>query len=80
MEDAPKAQEGNWTLVAPDGTEWYGKSPIDVAGKELRERVPATVRVKRVLSAIEKLGCTDEGEEPDHGCEFCSHLAYCVCE
>ena len=130
-EDAPKAQEGTWTLTAPDGRTWTGKSPINVAGQEVRGRVPVLVRVKRVLSAIQHLDAEEpdgdeemsrdiaeqayfdmpvrgEGleeamldmvpatcpfceqalpdtgpaivDEADHGCDYCSHLAYCVCE
>ncbi len=52
MEDTQKAQKGTWTLIAPDGRKWQDESPLKVAAKEMRERVPERVGVQRILDAI----------------------------
>ena len=49
--ETPKAQEGIWTLVAPDGRKWQAESPIKVVAAEQRERVPEHVAVERILVA-----------------------------
>lgn len=45
----PKAQEGEWTLTAPDGRTWKADSPLKCCAKELRERVPADVSLARIF-------------------------------
>ncbi len=52
MENTPKAQKGTWTLIAPDGRKWQDESPLKVAAKEMRERVPVCVGVQRLIKAI----------------------------
>lgn len=47
----PKPQEGTWILTAPNGREWAERSPIACVAAEQRERVPATVRLQRILDA-----------------------------
>ena len=45
-------QEGIWTLTAPDGRVWKGDSPLKAVVAEQVERIPATVRVDRLLNAL----------------------------
>ena len=45
-------QAGTWTLTAPDGRKWEGKTPLDVVRQENAERVPATVRLQRLHQGI----------------------------
>lgn len=52
MEETPKAQEGIWTLIAPDGRKWQAENPIKVVTKEQRERVPEHIAIKRILKAL----------------------------
>lgn len=52
MMETPKAQEGIWTLIAPDGREWTGDSPLRVAAIEMRERVPDEVAAIRIMHGI----------------------------
>lgn len=42
------AQQGTWTLTAPDGRQWQGPSPLKVVSIELNERVPASVQLARL--------------------------------
>jgi hypothetical protein len=49
----PKAQEGTWTLIAPDGRQWRAESPLKCASAEQRERVPAHVAVARIMAEID---------------------------
>lgn len=58
----PKAQSGTWTLVAPDGRQWKGESPLKVTGAEMRERVPAEVGLARILREVSR-------PEPDERCK-----------
>lgn len=48
----PPAQEGTWTLTAPDGRTWTGKSPLDLARQENSERVPPEERLRRLFRGI----------------------------
>ena len=52
MVETPKAQEGTWTLTAPDGRTWQDISPITVTAREMRERVPTEIRYKRMLRTV----------------------------
>lgn len=47
-----KAQEGVWTLTAPDGHTWQADSPLRVVAKESNERVPPEVALARLGAAI----------------------------
>lgn len=49
-------QAGTWTLTAPDGRTWQGKTPLDCARQENAERVPATVRLQRLMDGIHAWG------------------------
>jgi hypothetical protein len=51
--DTPKAQEGTWMLIAPDGRHWEAESPLKCASAEQRERVPAHVAVARIMAEID---------------------------
>lgn len=57
--DCPKAQEGTWTLTAPDGRQWTAESPLKLAGLENAERIPATERLRRIMAAVD--GGTEHG-------------------
>lgn len=46
--------EGTWRLVAPDGREWVAESPLHCVREEMRERVPPSVQLARVLAAAEE--------------------------
>lgn len=52
--DTPKAQDGTWTLTAPDGRTWQADSPSRACSLEQRERVPAFVALKRILDAADE--------------------------
>lgn len=45
------AQQGTWTLIAPDGRRWQGPSPLNVVSIERNERVPASVQLARLMYA-----------------------------
>lgn len=49
-------QEGTWTLTAPDGRTWQGKTPLDCVRQENTERVPAEVRLRRLMEGIHSWG------------------------
>lgn len=53
-------QPGTWTLVAPDGRRWTGRSPFDAVRAEQRERIPATVALQRVLLAASEIPIKDK--------------------
>jgi len=77
MEETPKAQEGIWTLIAPDGRKWEDSSPIKVITKEQRERVPEHIAIKRILKAL----FNEEGQQVEfHDCErkkmYCNGCGY----
>lgn len=46
-------QAGVWTLTAPDGRKWEADTPIRVVAKEQNERIPAHVRLERIMSAVD---------------------------
>jgi hypothetical protein len=50
------AQVGTWTLTAPDGRTWQGKVPLDCVRQENAERVPAEVRLRRLMEGIHSWG------------------------
>ena len=52
----PAAQVGTWTLTAPDGRQWTGKSPLDLAGQENAERIPAEERLRRIMDGAHGWG------------------------
>src|ERR1700761_5193849 len=52
----PSPQEGTWTLTAPDGRQWTGKTPLDLARQENSERVPAKERLRRLMDGIQAWG------------------------
>ena len=45
-------QKGIWTLTAPDGTEYKGKTPLKAVGQEQDKRVPAGLAIKRLKAAL----------------------------
>lgn len=45
-------QAGTWTLTAPDGRTWTAGSPLEAAGLEQRERIPASVAMARILEDL----------------------------
>lgn len=46
------AQEGTWTLMAPDGRLWTGVNPQTCLRRELDERVPPLVALARIRRAM----------------------------
>ncbi len=52
MTDTPKPMEGTWVLVAPNGREYTGHSPIMALRAEQAERVPASVAVARIMAEV----------------------------
>lgn len=57
----PKAQEGEWTLTAPDGRQWKADSPLKCVSNEIRERVPPDVAMARINRELES------GDQPHAG-------------
>ena len=49
-----KPMEGTWKLIAPDLREWYGDSPLECVRKEVRERIPAEVALKRIMNFVDE--------------------------
>jgi hypothetical protein len=56
LSDAPRWQEGMWTLTAPDGRMWQADSPLKACSAEQRGRIPPEVALKRIFDAL------DDGE------------------
>lgn len=52
--ETQKPQEGTWILTAPNGREWAERSPLACVAAEQRERIPATVRLQRILDAADE--------------------------
>lgn len=50
----PKAQEGEWTLTAPDGRTWRADSPLKCVSAEINERVPPDVRLARIRRELDQ--------------------------
>lgn len=50
--DTPKPMQGTWVLVAPNGREYTGESPILALRAEQAERVPAQVAVQRIMAEV----------------------------
>jgi hypothetical protein len=48
----PPPQFGTWTLTAPDGRTWTGRTPLDLARQENLERVPPEERLRRLFRGI----------------------------
>lgn len=46
------AQEGQWTLIRPDGTQFVGKSPFAAIRAEADDRIPADVGLARIALGI----------------------------
>lgn len=63
-EETPKAQEGTWTLTAPDGRTWQGDSPLRCVAIEMRERVSHRVQLGRIARGL--LDPPPEPEGPPH--------------
>lgn len=55
----PKAQEGEWTLTAPDGRQWKADSPLKCVSNEIKERVPADVAMARIRRELATSGGED---------------------
>ncbi len=47
------ANDGLWTLIAPDGRQWRRVSALQCAAAEQRERIPAETALKRILEAAD---------------------------
>ena len=54
-----KAQEGTWTLTAPDGRTWQSDSPLGCVRAEQRERVPDEVALARIWAAVDESDFTE---------------------
>lgn len=64
----PKAQEGEWTLIAPDGRRFTGPSPIHCAGAESKTRFPPHVALGRIARGMqEPLAAAPEPNEQKEG-------------
>src|SRR5688572_11673195 len=50
----PKAQEGTWTLVAPDGRKFTGPSPIQCVRAESKTRIPPHVALGRIARGMQE--------------------------
>jgi hypothetical protein len=50
----PKAMEGTWMLVAPNGKEYAADSPLRCLKMEMDERVPPSVALARVLAIADE--------------------------
>ena len=58
-----KPQQGEWKLIAPDGTVFVGDSPLRCVKAEIDYRVPAHVQLQRLLDGIDAI---DEDAEYTH--------------
>lgn len=47
-------QAGTWTMIAPDGRQWTGDSPLRCASAEARSRIPPEVALDRIFSEAHK--------------------------
>ncbi len=59
------AQEGTWTLTAPDGRQWQADSPLKVVRDEQAARVPASVRLARIMAAVDEVDAEDAAIQRD---------------
>jgi len=50
----PKPQEGTWLLIAPDGREFFGDSPIKCVHAEINTRVPPEVALGRIARSLKE--------------------------
>lgn len=50
-ENLPQTQE--WTLTAPDGRQWRGSSPLNVAAKERNERLTASEQLENIDTSLQ---------------------------
>ena len=48
----PKPQEGTWVLVAPDGRDWTGPSPLKCVQAEMNDRIPPVEQLQRITAAV----------------------------
>lgn len=53
-ESYDESSSGTWTLIAPDGRQWQGQTPLAALSAEQSERIPADVALGRVLSAADE--------------------------
>ncbi len=51
--NTPKPMEGTWVLVAPNGREYTGLSPMQALRAEQAERVPSELALERILLSAE---------------------------
>lgn len=54
MSDTPKPLQGIWKLTSPDGRVWAGESPLRCVSMEQADRIPATVRLQRIMEAADE--------------------------
>lgn len=47
------APEGQWTLIRPDGSSFTGAGPIEAVRAESDARIPAQVRLARIMAAVD---------------------------
>ena len=58
----PKPMAGRWWLIAPDGSDFQGDSPIDCIKAEIASRVPAHVALARIADGLNE----PDGDECPH--------------
>jgi hypothetical protein len=59
--ETPKAQEGTWTLTAPDGRIFTAQSPIQCCAAESNQRIPPAVALARIARGLDE----DEQEKSE---------------
>lgn len=57
-----KPQEGIWTLIAPDGTEYREDSPLRCCTAERQTRVPKEAEAARLLAFINLCDLCEEAD------------------
>lgn len=50
----PPHEAGEWRLIGPSGKTWLADSPLKCVGLEQRERIPASVALKRIFSICDE--------------------------
>lgn len=48
----PKAAKGVWALTGPDGSQYFGDSPLDCIRLEMADRVPPEVALGRIARSM----------------------------
>lgn len=50
----PEPMPGDWHLLAPDGRQFTGETPLKAVRAEMDSRIPPSVQLARVLAAAEE--------------------------